>query len=301
MGIFETPEPSIGEALAGCGAQSVKQLGESSWKLSFSNGEAFDAVAMTDEDWLAVEVQNPAAQKRPSSRLGQLWDFLALNPLLPGGVKYALMPKDRGPRIRVELPLEEGACPAGAIRLAALGLKVAFHRLNDKAQADDATDPKPTCPAETEAADEKGDDLSDLCNAAGWKFAKRASGRLAVELEAPANPCQAIVEHRGAGIAAAVELAACEGLGRESRHAAALMLLTACGLVRMVRATASRTDARTALGYEVAMGVGPTAGQLGRALSALSVACGFCGQQELAAMQDESIAQRYLSVRGWSS
>ena len=289
-------ERTIAEALAACGARSVKQTGARHWRLAFTNGEQFTAIAVAGEDWLEIEVQSPAASKRPP-RAARPWECLEWNPGLSGGVKFALAPPDRCPRIRVELPLEEGGCQPEALRMAGLGLKRAVGRLCGKAEAG-----KPDRAGRAEekgAAEAGGSDLEALCASAGWGFTRRASGRIAVELEAPDCPAQAIVARRGAGLAATVELLSCDALSAKSRHAAALLLLTACGLVRMVRSTAGGADGRTVLGYEVTLEPSPTDGQLGRGLSALSVACRLCGPQEVEAMQDEHLAQRYLAVRGW--
>jgi hypothetical protein len=303
MEILHDTQQTLEEVLAGCGARSVKQFGESRWKLSFSNGKAFGVIAVADEEWLSMEVQPPSGGGRPTGP-EPLWDCLEWNAGLPGGVKFALGPQDRCPRIRAELPLEDGINPAEAVRLAVGGLKAAFHRLGDGAGADE---PQRACAAaEPDAAgaaagEAKVPDLADLCTSAGWQFNRRASGHLAVELETLAPSCQAVVEPRRRGLTAAVQLASCEGLGPESRRAAAMMLLTACGMVRMVRAIAARADGRTVLGYEVAMEPSPTPAQLGRGLSALSVACSLCGPQEMAALQDGAVAKRYLAARGCSS
>jgi len=55
------------------------------------------------------------------------------------------------------------------------------------------------------------------------------------------------------------------------------------------------------LGFEVVLDVPATAQQLDRGLCALSVACGLYGPREIAALQDERMAERYLAIRGWAS
>ena len=295
MGTLEATHDTIAGLLPECGADSIKQAGQSRWRLAFSNGEVRTALAAVDGDWMTLEVRPPAASRR-SSNPQQLWDCLERNHWLPVGAKFVLMPPDRYPRIRAELFLEEGTCRAEAVRAASLGLKAAFHLLSK------AEESKPSSMvARDDEAQTKSCDLEELCTSTGWDFARRGSGHLAVQLESPGGACHAILAHHGQGAAATVHLAACEALGAKQRHALGLLLLTACGLVRMIRSTAAQEDGRTALGYEVVMESSPTAGQLARGLSALSVACGLCGPREIAAMQDECIADRYLAIRGWAS
>ena len=295
MGILETPQDAMAGLLPACGADSIQRVGQSCWRLAFSNGAIRAALAATDGDWLTLEVRPPAASRRSSSPQS-LWHYLGKNHWLPGGIKFVLRPQDRSPRIRAELPLEAGICTAEAVCAAGQGLRAAFHYPGT------AEELRPSSmAARNDEGQTIGCDLEELCTSVGWGFARRASGHLAVRLESPGGACHAILTHHGQGVSATVCLAAGKALGAKPRHALAILLLTVAGLVRMIRPTALQEDGRTALGYEVVMGSCPTAGQLDRVLSALSVACGLCGSREVAAMQDEYIADRYLAMRGWAS
>lgn len=301
MKILQTSEPSISEVLSACGARSVKPLGTNRWQLSFVNEKTVSVLVVADEEWLTLEVQMPATRKCQVS-LDQLGRCLEWNGTLPGGVRFALLPHDRCPRIQTEFPLEQGVCSVEILRLAGLGLTTAFHRFMDHVETGDP-DRLGLAAKKTETVVNSCDcDLEEMCVSAGWKCTGRPSERLAVELETPGDTTYAIVERRGQGVAASVELTHSESLGQKSHHAEALMLLTTCGLVRMIRATAfKKADERMTLGYEVVMTPIPTAGQFSQGLAALSVACHLCGHQETEAMMEESLAERYLTVRGWSS
>jgi hypothetical protein len=295
MGTLAATQDAIAGLLPACGADSIQRVGQSCWRLAFSNGEIRAALAATDGDWLTLEVRPPVASRRSSSPQS-LWDCLGKNHWLPGGIKFVLRPQDRSPRIRAELPLEAGICTAEAVCAAGQGLRAAFHYLGE------AEELRPSSVAARDAeVQTTGCDLEDLCTSIGWDFARRASGHLAIRLESRGGACHAILAHHGQGASATVCLAACKALGPKPRHALAILLLAADGLVRMIRSTAAQEEGRTALGYEVVMESCPTAEQLDRVLSALSVACGLCGPREIATMQDEYIADRYLAIRGWAS
>ncbi len=292
-----TTQP-IHDVLAACGAKDIVQQDSRHWKLSFRNGKTFSALASADEDWLELRVKTNSSGRRRCAP-ARLWHCLRCNGDLPGGAKFALRPHDLRPRICAELPLEEGTCPPQVLQQTGQGLRLAIDRLRERRKASQLPLLIDESAGMTEC-NEPQCDLGELCEAAGWKFARRASGDLAVELEAPGGSV-AILTQSGCQVTATVCFAASERPAVAStRHAAALMLLTASGLVRMIRAVVTDDQGRITLSYQVRM-QSPTTERLARALSALSVVCRLCGKQEIEAIQDQAIADRYLAVRGWAS
>lgn len=290
----------IHDRLAGllpeCGARAIEQAGPCLWKLTFANGAVRRAVAAGDGNWLTLEAKLPADRRR-SADPQSLWTCLEYNWGLPAGAKFVLTSKDRCPRIRVDVPLDEGTCSAEAIRRAGHALRAAFHCLGKAAQAE----PCATAGQDRTEAHARVCDLEEICTSSGWAVARRAAGALSVRLESRGGTHHASLAPRAQGVSAAVHLAACDALGAGPYQALAILLLTASGLVRMVRATAERQeDGRTAVGFEVMLDTPPTAQQLGCGLSAVSVACGLCGPREIAALQEEGLARRYLAIRGWA-
>src|SRR5439155_10563598 len=153
------------------------------------------------------------------------------------------------------------------------------------------------------AAERAGDaatDLRELCGLTGWGFVEREPGRLAVDLDVPGMFWQAIVEARGeVGLSAAVPVldptvADAEPPDPVCRQALGLLLLRACGVVRMARAAAKTQDGATHARFEVVFGSQPCVAELTHAFAALSVACRVVSREAAVLWTDEVVARAYI-------
>jgi len=138
-------------------------------------------------------------------------------------------------------------------------------------------------------------DLAALCAAARWPFNAREDGMLAVSLEVTGGFQQAtVVVDAADGVVVRTPIldgevpsaAAC-------RDALGLLLLRACGVFRMVRAVVDAASG--AVRFEVVLGAQPTADELARALSALSVAWRLAAREARVLATDADVAQAYLA------
>lgn len=296
-----TPEPTqsmeqlITTALAGS-VSSLKEVDTGRWHFALVNGAVLRGSAAMDEAWLTLEADLPEAG-RPLN----LWRMLGRNAQAGGGAKFIYVPDRavarRGEvRLRAEIPLDAGAALAERIRLACQGCKQAHEarpRPGRAAEVDAAT----SAPADDAPA---GEDLGELCSQAGWEHRQRASGRVSVALPVGTESYHAILDRTPAGaLRAAVELGTVAKPSRPTRQALGLLLLTAGGLVRMVRPAAETEGSAARLSFEMVFDLPPSAGELSHALAALSVACRLCGR-EARVLEDQAVAAEYLSVRGWS-
>ena len=80
-----------------------------------------------------------------------------------------------------------------------------------------------------------------------------------------------------------------------------VLLLHASHFLRMVRAAARAAEAGTVYGWEVVLDPEAGAPELQHALAALSVACRLSAREVPALEQDDGLARRYLTLRGWYS
>ena len=138
-------------------------------------------------------------------------------------------------------------------------------------------------------------ELAAQCRESGWTFAER-SGKLVVDLEVPDAFQQAAVEPKAQrGVAVSVDVTASgEPLAMPCQEALALLLLRACGVVRMVRAAVEDVGSGTAARFEVLFSDTPCSAELAHAFSALSVACRIAGREAAILQHDEIVARAYL-------
>jgi len=289
-------------------ADTFEPAGPGRWELGLAGGQgAICATVAMEQDWLLFNVApgDPDRQPRPSTeRLGEL---LQANARLPGGVKFALDAVPPRVLLAAEIPLHEQVDVDGQVSDVRAGLRQGVIEFT-RQQGHDTAEPKPpkTAPADenlqAEAPPQHEHALVDLCREAGWPCTERAGGHVAVTLDAGRAFTQAIVEPAGqASYRAWVELGANPSPSDTTSHAVNWLLLLACRVVRMARAVAvPAADGRVAYGWEVVLGRSPAAGELHDAFSALSVACRLT-RREIHALQEESVAQKYLAARGWSS
>lgn len=298
-GDVQVDERSIAAAIGRC-ASSAKQVGAGRWQFALTNGATLHAEASMEQDWLLLDAAmpkppaGPAADDAPGA-----WDLLLRNAALAGGAKFVFLPRRRAAHVRAEIPLDVRATIARRLRRACRGCKAALGEYRGHTAHKGPS--RRRASAKRPGPKDKDGALAELCTAAGWDFAERAPGVLTVELDVPGDAYHALLARRtGRRVAVAVELASCSRPSEATRLALGLMLLTASGMVRMARAAAEAVEGRTATRFEAVLHHTPAPGELAHALSALSVACRLCGR-EARTLQDETVAQRYLSVRGWSS
>ncbi len=210
------------------------------------------------------------------------WPLLERNARLTGGVKFARVPAATGLRLRAELPLEtEGDLEA---RVAAV--LAGYTAAKRRSRGIDPPAP-PTCDVEP--------DLAALCREAGWAFAERSAGALAVDLEVPGGIHAARVACRAGEIALTVELFSAAELSPLQRAAVARLLLRAGGAFRMVRGAAGPEPGSARL--ETTVPADATAQELGEALGALAVATRGCAREAALLAADEAVGQAYLARR----
>jgi hypothetical protein len=273
---------AICAALAAVSSE-VTPSGLSGWRFSLLNGAPHGVTANADGDWLLLEADCPGGVQEPES----FWGALARNGSLDGLAKFVLT-GDGSLRLRAEIPLIEGVDPSPRIRETCAGFEAGWARQGESSAAEASPDePEPL-------------DLKRLCSEAGWPFAERGRGKLAVELEVPGGFSQAVLIPEKQGVRITCEVATLDSIPEECRQAVGGFLLAACGLVRMARATVSTTGAPPGAQFEVVFGTVPSPLEISSALESLSVGCSLCGE-EVKTLQVPAIAERYLALRGWGA
>lgn len=262
-------------------SHSLRSTGRGTWDFALMNGRPHHVWAHIEDEWL---VMRSGAMTWPSTQDGQ-WSLLELNGRLSGPAKVALLPGQAGERLRAEISLADEVDVAARVFETCEGFNTILRACHGRREKGGR------------AASEAGHaapDLAGLCAEAGWPFAQRGEGKVAVELETGRGFFQAVLEGSSSGgVRARVELLPCSSLDNDPRRALAQLLLTASGVVRMARAVLISASPEPSAGFEVSFGSSPRPTELADALSALSVACAMCGR-EAGAIQDQTVASRYL-------
>jgi hypothetical protein len=221
------------------------------------------------------------------------WELVERNSALVGAAKIGLIHHpsraDRQWSVEkiLELPLDSSD---------QLGDRIA------RAIDDLVADSPPTFAASEETGAKP--DLDELCTAAGSPGRRRGDGSVAIALELPGGlVANAQLARRGCGeVLASIDLIVVEiDVTEECRQAAGLFLLQLAGLVRLVRPALRVINDRPTLQLQSPLGLAPTSAELNHALEALSVACRMSQREIAVLLHDESIAGRWLSLRGWSA
>jgi len=258
-------------------ARQVREQ-QDGWRFTVGDAADLGARAELGDGWLTLIAPWPE-QLTPD----RAWPLVCRNARLAGQAKYALL-EDRL-ECRAEIPLVAGADWAGRLRQSYAGFVQAF------AVADGA----PAAPGEPGAAAEPAQ-LADLLEQAGWPALLRDPQRAAVELETGSGLYhQALVEQTPGGWRLTADLVSWREAAEESRRALAVLMLRACGAVRLIRA-AAREEFPLRAWLEVCYPSAPRPAELHHALAALSVACRLCAQ-EAAALEDPALAQAYLELQ----
>lgn len=273
-------------------AVKVSKNGSSAWRFTPRNSKALRVTALFDQSFLLLDAPLRNSKKRKMRTSQSPWKVLQLNSITPGGVKFAIDGGSRSIRLRSEIPLvEDKEILSRRILDACAGFEKALELYSRGA------DPGKRAVADREPARV---DLPGLCVEAGWVSLSR-SGVEIVRLDVPDAFYEATLgEEKERGLVGSTLLATGSGWPAECRVALSVLLLTASGHMRIVRASVKSTDQdRAAVQFEAVMGVSPSGSEVDQALSALSVACHRFGK-EVSALLDRKVAESYLDTRGWS-
>jgi hypothetical protein len=298
---------AVAETLDDC-AGSLEQLGPVRWSFLPSNGADLRVEARIDEGWLLLNAGLPARRYRPTA--AALWHMLEQNGGLPGGAKLARLSGQRQLSACAELRLDREIDLGTRLSQACAGLKAAEVVHVAVSEAAELVVPEGWSPGADEQgggrstqSDSSSSDLRELCEESGWTFTEQPGGRLVVDLDVPGEFHQAALQRKGSRqVVVTTNLAPCDGSApARCRQALGLLLLRACGVVRMARAAAGVFEARASARFEVAFDTEPCAGELAHALSSLSTACRLCAKEADVLHSDERIAREYLARWGRAS
>ncbi len=282
-------------------AGEVRAAGHNRWKFELCGAVSLTVTAWLAQPWLRLRAPLARSTKRLAPDL--LERLVAQNGELGGGAKFTLA--DDPPRLYVsaEIPLTEDRADLGAgVTRICEGLRQAAERFAALQRPSDAgPDGAPTAAGEEPRGALDGDRLA-LCEETGWPLAHRTGDHVAIELDVPGAFCQALVQPKGEeGLHLRVDLATVPSACAAGRHAASAMLLHASHLVRMARAASRTAEGATAYRWEISLDRGAGVREVQNALSALSIACRLTAREIQVFEQDESMARRYLVLRGWCS
>lgn len=198
---------------------------------------------------------------------------------------------------RVDVPIAEGTDLPAACRRAVSDLLSARRALlggNGEDRKRPHEDAAPMPPGAVEAAKE-------ACIEAGWPVPEQPNGELRADLSEAGGPRDAAVQCFGEeSYRAYVTLGSCRNLSAERRTAAAILLLSVNGAVRLARTGVAERGDRAEAFAEVWIRERASAGIFDHALSTLSLAYRLC-HKELRVLGAETVAREYADVRGWSS
>ncbi len=270
-------------------AARVEQAGPGRWRLWLRNGAAHQGTARVESGWLTVDF---APAGRPPA---DPWAMLLANAEAPAGVKLTMDEGCGTSHLIGELSLAfDESCEldrrVGELLGGVGGVKdlLTVSKGGKRPAAHEGGAPREvSAPPDAPAA--------ELCREADWPFTERSEGCVAVALEVQRQPFQAVVKPgSNGGLVASVTLAGGREPPRVShRRALALLLLSASRSVRLARAAAvEEADGRFEARLEAALRLGAGAGDLTDALSALSVACRWCGPEAELVHENSLIAEK---------
>lgn len=255
-------------------AQQCDRVNADEWRLALANGCLLSVSVRRDDGFLLFDAGAGicAAAENVVRMVERSSEF-------PGMVKPALRGGSCGVRLRAELPMpeENDACASG-IRERVEGMRRAMHLLHDEfsreAAGEEMAGPNPQGDGRAIAGSS-----TERVKESGWPYHERAGGELLVDLESGGQFLQAEVEGRGAGARFRMALYQGEVVGEPAMQAMCLYLLEANAALRYSRAFFARGREGISAGFEVCLDSEPTAGEVGCALGALSVAGRECGRE----------------------
>ncbi len=265
----------------------VSQTSASGWDITLRNGAVQPLRALVTDEWLMLEAPLAAADDP-----GLAWRMLEWNAGLGDVAKFVLNPDGRKVFLRSEIPWCGGDGVSAPLDEALAGIRHGLALVHGETRGG----LRPVL-KESDVGEETAMRLERVAKETGWPFVVRGPGKVAFDLETSGTYQQALLETgSGGAVRLATELLLRDSLHEESREALGVLLLTACGAVRMARAAVDRSEELTAVRFEVCFPVLPDTDDLTRALAALSVACRLCAR-EAAALDDVRVARSYLAVR----
>jgi hypothetical protein len=274
---------TITAALAKC-ATSIDASARQRWAFTLSNGSELAASARVRDGWLALQAPLDAVSPPTPDRL---WELLASNATLGGGVRFALGGR-HGTSARAELPLDDEVDLGRRIIESCGGLKAASDLLRGT----------PETPVQRAAGELAPEALRELCRQSGWPVVERDPARFAVDLDVPDAFVQALVVPRADGSLSVVTPLLAEGQPAEPapicRQAVGLLLLRVCGVIRMARGAAERHEGTPQARFEVVFESAPCAAELAHAFAALSIACRVASREAAVLWGSERIARAYV-------
>jgi hypothetical protein len=239
-----------------------------------------------------------AADRTGDISADRLQAMLAANARLPGGVKFVLADDPPRPLLAAELPLladddfELGDRVGQLCRGLRQGARQWRHPLADAGKLPGNT--------RRSAAAQVENRFEEICRESGWTISRRASGRFAVRLDVREAFYQALIEPAEEGCRLCVALGQSVPDVDVCRRASGVLLLSACGVVRMAAATIVPGDVARQYRWEAALAAASRPKEWDHALSALTIACQTTAM-ELGALEEPALAEAYLQLRGMGS
>jgi hypothetical protein len=221
--------------------------------------------------------------------------MLTANARLPGGVKFALADDPVRPLLAAEIPLlaEENFELDDRIGQLCRGLREGAIEWRRPLAATG----NPPSGVRRSAAAGVESRFEEVCRESGWTVSRRGNGRFAVRLDVREAFYQARVEPVEEGCRLCVALEQSVPDVEVCRRAADVLLLSACGAVRMAAATIVPGDAARQYRWEAALAAASPPKEWDHALSALTIACQATAL-ELGALEAPALAEAYLQLRG---
>ena len=294
----------IGRSLNRLGDLEARAERHGRWTLAAGPaGGAAINVMLSEDGWLQLGAPVAGGRIHGDAVQRCAWELLEMNGHFNGAAKLVLPPGESVVAGVRDLWLEELAVEeemeSSEVTLAALIGKAVvdlqealgrFHGHRGLRQTDaDANSSSPGFEC----------DLEELCHLAGWPCNRRSEGKLSVHLEIPGAYALAILSVDG-GVRALVELPIGTNLSSISRQAIGQLLLALGGQVRGVRSALRAKHQSVSAVLEAQLDGRPSAAALNHLLAALSVAARM-SIRELPLLASHELAEKYLSIRGWSS
>lgn len=283
----------ISKALEALGG-SFDRIGPGHWGLALPGAGNGIVTARLAGSWLVIKGALDAGGKCMPVDQAAMWNYLARNAGLAGNAKYSIG-DDGSVAAGAEITLEDLPSEIVSRRIAEAvkGVTEALQEPREKPAGVGSPDNAPD-----NAPDNGGGDstrLADLCAEAGWSFVERSADRLQVEIN-PAGFPLAVIERSSSGVAIRADFVAEEGAYPEDERADALgmLLLRACGRLRLARAVTCQETPRGSVGFEVMFAGTPHPREVGQGLAALAVACELTWREVRALAGDAGLAQAYL-------
>ena len=265
------------------GGADVKPGSGDTLLFTLRNGSVMNGQAGIGERWLSVDV--PLADARTLAQDGKLlWSRLLENGRLTGAVRHAVGLSGKG-TLRADVPLDPADDLDRDVAAVCRDLKEAYGG----------------CPAATAGSDGApltAGEMAERFAGSGWELTAKEP-HIYATLDVHGRFVQARIESVGPNAfrASVPLLTVPSPMSGHCQHAVSLFLLSLSNHLRQVRPAADDGIEEVRIGCEAPFRsqADPSA-DLGRALSALSVAAAF-SIQEVRALTHEHVGAAYLAVR----